>query len=216
MGFPGSYSMCRMQRLSLPDGLMFTLTIIARISFQRSANGFRNLSEKQRQMMFFDFQGQKVLPRCRIWGSSDLLHKLKVFSRFPRSSRAFWVLVGPKWTPNDKVRTVLVNIGPLYGSPWKNFISSWRVLVRHPKILCPYARNALLLLAVTHIRYGMPHGKNKENKACSRLIFFNLQPNGIPRIIEHVQNETLVLTRRTSVYTHHDLSDFIPKECQWV
>ena len=56
------------------------------------------------------------------------------------------------------------------------------------------ARNALLLLAVTHVRYGMPHGKNKENKAYSRLIFFNLQPNGITRIIEHVQNTTFILT----------------------
>ena len=48
------------------------------------------------------------------------------------------------------------------------------------------ARNALLLLAVTHVRYGMPDGKNKENRAYSRLIFLSLQPNGIPRIIEHV------------------------------
>ena len=48
------------------------------------------------------------------------------------------------------------------------------------------ARNGLLLLAVTHVRYVMPHGKNKENKAYSRLIFLNLQPNGISRIIEHV------------------------------
>ena len=63
------------------------------------------------------------------------------------------------------------------------------------------ARNALLLLAVTHVNYGMPHGKNKENKAYSRLIFLILQPNGIPRIIEHVQNATFVHTRRTKVYT---------------
>ena len=48
------------------------------------------------------------------------------------------------------------------------------------------ARNALLLLAVTHVCYAMPHGKNKENRAYSRLIFLSLQPNGIPRIIEHV------------------------------
>ena len=61
------------------------------------------------------------------------------------------------------------------------------------------AWNALLLLAVTHVRYGMPHGKNKENKAYSRLIFLNLQPNWIPRIIEHVQNATFVHTKRTNV-----------------
>ena len=78
------------------------------------------------------------------------------------------------------------------------------------------ARNALLLLAVTHVRYGIPDGKNKENKAYRRLIFLNLKPNGIPRIIEHVQNETLVLTRRTNVCTHHNISDFLPKECQWI
>ena len=78
------------------------------------------------------------------------------------------------------------------------------------------ARNALLLLVVTHVRYGMPHGKNKENKAYSRLIFFNSQPNGIPRVIEHVQNATFILTRQTNVCTHHNLSDFLPKQCQWV
>ena len=48
------------------------------------------------------------------------------------------------------------------------------------------ARNALLLLVVTHVRYSMQHDKNKENKAYSCLIFLNLQPNGIPLIIEHV------------------------------
>ena len=52
--------------MSIPSGLMFILTIVSRISFQRCANGFRNLSEKQRQMMSFDFQGQKVLLRGRV------------------------------------------------------------------------------------------------------------------------------------------------------
>ena len=78
------------------------------------------------------------------------------------------------------------------------------------------ARNALLLLAVTHVHYRMPHGESKENKDYSRRIFLNLQPNGMPLIIEHVQNATFVLTRRTNVYTHQNLSDFLPKECQWV
>ena len=45
-GFPGSYSMCRMQRLTIPGGLMFTLNIFFQIFFQMSANGFRNLCEK--------------------------------------------------------------------------------------------------------------------------------------------------------------------------
>jgi len=49
---------------------MFILTIISRISFQISANGFRNLSEKQRLIMFFEFKGRKVLLRGQICGSS--------------------------------------------------------------------------------------------------------------------------------------------------
>ena len=78
------------------------------------------------------------------------------------------------------------------------------------------ARNALLLLAVTHVRYAMPHGKNKENRAYSRLIFLSLEPNGIPRIIEHVYNASFVLTKQSNVYNHHNLSDFLLKECHWI
>ena len=61
---------------------MLILTIISRISFQRSANVFRNLSGKQRQMIYFDFQGQKVLLWDEFEGPPGLLHKPKVFSRF--------------------------------------------------------------------------------------------------------------------------------------
>ena len=77
------------------------------------------------------------------------------------------------------------------------------------------AKNALLLLVFTHVRYDMPRAKD-ENKAYSCLIFLNVQPNEIPRIIKHVQNATFVLTRPTNVYTHQNLSGFLPKECQWV
>ena len=73
------------------------------------------------------------------------------------------------------------------------------------------AWNALRLLAVTHVNYGIRHDKNKENQAYRRLIFLNLQPNGIPRIIEHVQNATFFFTRQSNVYTHHNLLDFLPK-----
>ena len=73
-------------------------------------------------------------------------------------------------------------------------------------------RNAHLLLAITHIRYVMPHGKNKENKAYCRLIFLYLQPIGISRIRQHVQNVTFVHTRQTNVYTQNSLLDFHPKE----
>ena len=48
------------------------------------------------------------------------------------------------------------------------------------KYILTDARNALQLFAITHVRYRMPHGKNKENKAYRRLIFLNLQPNGFP------------------------------------
>ena len=41
------------------------------------------------------------------------------------------------------------------------------------------ARNALLLLVVAHVRNGMPHGENNENKDYSRCIFLNLKPNKI-------------------------------------
>jgi hypothetical protein len=74
-------------------------------------------------------------PNLRVLQESSCKHG--VFSRFARSPRAFWVLVGPKQTPNDKVMTVLMNTGPFYGSPWKNFIFPWRFLPHCPEILCP-------------------------------------------------------------------------------
>ena len=74
------------------------------------------------------------------------------------------------------------------------------------------ARNAISFLAVTHISYSMPHGENKENKAYSRWIFLNLRPNGIARIIEHLQKATFVPTRGTNVYKQRNLSNFLQKE----
>ena len=74
------------------------------------------------------------------------------------------------------------------------------------------ARNALWFLAVTHISYTMPHGENKENKAYSRWIFLNLRPNGIARIIEHLQKAMFVPTRGTNVYNQRNLSNFLQKE----
>ena len=41
----------------------------------------------------------------------------------------------------------------------------------------------------------MPSGENKENKAYSRWIFFNLRPNEIAPIIEHLQKGMFVPTR---------------------
>src|SRR5213083_1191653 len=74
------------------------------------------------------------------------------------------------------------------------------------------ARNALWFLAVTHISYSMPHGENKEYKAYSRWIFFNLRPNGIAWSIEHVQKATFVLIWETNVYNQCKLSNFLQKE----
>ena len=65
---------------------------------------------------------------------------------------------------------------------------------------------------VTHFRTA----KTKRIMLIVALFFFlNLQPNGIHRVKEHVQNATFVLTRWTNVYTHHNLLDFLPKVCQW-
>ena len=61
------------------------------------------------------FRGKNYCIGAEFEGPPCLLGKLGLFSRFPRSSWAFWVLMGPKRTPNDQVMTVLVNTGPLYG-----------------------------------------------------------------------------------------------------
>src|SRR6266566_6958802 len=74
------------------------------------------------------------------------------------------------------------------------------------------ARNALWFLAVTHISYNMPHDENKEYKAYSRWIFFNLWPNGIAWSIEHVQKAMFVFIGKTNVYNQHNLLNFLQKE----
>ena len=69
-----------------------------------------------------------------------------------------------------------------------------------------------MFLAFTHMSYSLPSGENKENKAYSRWIFFNLWPNEIARIIEHLQKGTFVRTRGAIVYKQHNLSNFHQKE----
>ena len=78
------------------------------------------------------------------------------------------------------------------------------------------ARNALWFLAFTRMSYSMPSGENKENKAYSRWIFFNLRQNEIARIIEHRQKGTFVPTRGDNIYKQHNLSNFFKRKCQWV
>ena len=74
------------------------------------------------------------------------------------------------------------------------------------------ARIALWFLAVTHVSSIMPHGENKEYKACSRWIFLNLWRNRNSRIINHVHKATFVLARGTNVYSESNLSNFLQKE----
>ena len=74
------------------------------------------------------------------------------------------------------------------------------------------ARNALSFFAVTHISYSMSHGENKENKAYSCWIYLNLRPNGIARIIEHLQKAMFVRTRGTNVYNQRNLLNFLQKD----
>ena len=74
------------------------------------------------------------------------------------------------------------------------------------------ARNALLFLAFTRMSYSMPSGENKENKAYSRWIFFNLRPNEIARIIEHLQKGTFVPTSGANVYEQQNVSNFLQKD----
>ena len=174
--------------------------------------------------MFFDFQGQKVLLKAVFEALRASSRKRGVFSGFARSPRAVWVLMGPTRTPNDKIMTVLVNICPFYDSPWKYFIFSCDFCLIAPKFLVLYrgdivttyiltdARNALLFLAFTHMSYSMPSGENKENKAYSRWIFFNLWPNEIARIIENLQKGMFVPTRGANVYKEHTLSNILQKE----
>ena len=58
----------------------------------------------------------------------------------------------------------------------------------------------------------MPSGENKENQAYSRWIFFNLRPNEIARIIEHLQKPTFVPSRGANFYKQHTLLNFLQKE----
>ena len=62
--------------------------------------------------------------------------------------------------------------------------------------------------------YSMPSGENKENKAYSRWIIEHRgeRPNGIARIIEHLQKGAFVPTRGDTVYKQYNLANFLQKE----
>ena len=67
-------------------------------------------------------------------------------------------------------------------------------------------------MAFMRMSYSMPSGENKENKAYSRWIFFNLRPNEIARIIKRLQKVMFVPTRGANVYKQHNLLNFHQKE----
>jgi hypothetical protein len=89
-------------------------------------------------------------PNLRVLQAS--WRKLGVFSRFAHSSRAFWVIVGPKRTPNDKVMTVFVNTGPFYGSPWKNFFFTVTLFASPPRNFV----SSIVEILFPHIYWPMP------------------------------------------------------------
>ena len=131
--------------------------------------------------------------------------------------------MGPIRTSNEKYNHLSEHLSILWQS-LKVLHFLVRVLLTAPKFLVLYsvnivstyiltnARNALLFLAVTRMSYSMPSDENKENKAYSRWIFFNLRSNEIARIIEHLQKGTFVPTRGANVYKQHNLSNFHQKE----
>ena len=123
------------------------------------------------------FKAKKSCLRLKLRVLRASWRKRGVFFGLACSPQAVSILMGLTRTPNDKIMTVLVNIYPFYGSPWKYFIFSCTFCLTAPKFLVLYsgdivstyiltdARNALLFLAFTRVSYSMPSGENKENKA---------------------------------------------------
>ena len=68
-------------------------------------------------MMFFDFQGQKVMLKAEFEGTPGFLAQEGIIFGICMVSASSLSSGGPTRTPNEKVMTVLVNIGPFYGSP---------------------------------------------------------------------------------------------------
>ena len=63
------------------------------------------------------FEGKKSSLEAEFEGPQWLWEQAEVFFGFARSLQAFCVIVGQKRAPYDKVMAVLVNTGPLFGSP---------------------------------------------------------------------------------------------------
>ena len=73
-----------------------------------------------------------------------------------------------------------------------------------------------LFLAFMRMSYSMPSGENKENKAYSRWIFFNLRSNEIARIIEHLQKGTFSLPGGLMSISNIISRISFRRKCQWV
>ena len=67
--------------------------------------------------MFFDFKGQKVLLKAKFEGTPVLLVQVWCIFRISMLAASILSTCGSERTRNDKVMTVLVNIGPFYDSP---------------------------------------------------------------------------------------------------
>ena len=173
--------------------------------------------------MFFDFRGQKVQLKAEFEGTPGLLAEagsifwIRVLAA--RSLSTYGSDTGSDWQNYYPFSEHL----SFYGSHWKYFIFTCAFCLTAPNIVLYSGdivstyiligeRNALLFLAFTRVSYSMPSGENKENKAYSRWIFFNLRPNEIARIIEHLQKGTFVPTRGANVYKQHNLSNSLQKE----
>ena len=98
------------------------------------------------------FRAKKSCLRLNLRVLRASWRKRGAFFGFTHLPREVWVLMGRTHTPNDKIMTVLLNICPFYGSPWKYFIFSCAFSLTAPKfysgdIVSTYiltdARNAL-------------------------------------------------------------------------
>ena len=97
----------------------------------------------------------------------------------------------------------------------QNFLSSI-VQISFPHIYWPMQGMPFCPWIWRCMSYSMPSGENKENKAYSRWIFFNLRPNEIARIIENLQKGTFVPIRGLMSKSNIISRISIKKKCQWV
>ena len=174
--------------------------------------------------MFFDFQGQKVMLKAEFEATLGLL---------AQAGSIFWIQMlaasslrtcgsdtGSEW----QIITLLVNICPFYGSPWKYFIFSCAFAWLPQNFL-----SSIEKISFPHIYWPMPGMpfcswlSRAWDKACHptktrriRHIAFGFSSIygqiRLPRIIEHMKKGMFVPTRVANVYKQYNLSNFLQKE----